>query len=284
MIWKFDLHICFHHIANVTMTHLEQLKQNGFTVVENVIPDTELSDISASIQSATDDNANPGALEKGIGHVGGFMRHNQSLAPYLADRKVLDPIEGLLGPLVKVSYTTAAINMPGNPRGTWHADWPFNQGNAGHVEAPYADFPMHVTTLWMISAFSAENGGTLIVPGSHRESNNPTGNIGVDQTAPYPGEINATGPAGSVLILDSRMWHSTAHNGTNDPRVSVVVRYAPWWLNTRMLMPESNERRVLMKRTGLPENSQPSLPGDVYESLPPDLQPLFSHWLSDSEA
>ena len=103
---------------------------------------------------------------------------------------------------------------------TWHADWPFNQGNAGHVKAPYADFPMHITTLWMISAFSAENGGTLIVPGSHRESNNPTGDIGVDQTAPYPGEINACGPAGSVLILDSRMWHSTAHNSTDNPRVS----------------------------------------------------------------
>ncbi|MBS10542.1 MAG: hypothetical protein CME19_02920 [Gemmatimonadetes bacterium] len=263
------------------MSHISQLKESGYTVVENVIPDSELDAISASIQASTDEHGGEDPRSRGIGHVGGFMRYNQALAPYLSDRRVLDPVEGILGPVVKISFTTATINLAGNPRGTWHADWPFNQNNAGHVEAPYPDLPMHITTLWMISEFSAENGGTLIVPSSHREPNNPTGDIGVDQHAEHPDEINATGPAGSVLILDSRIWHSTAPNMTDQPRVSVVVRYAPWWLNTRMLMPDSNEREVMMERTGLNENSQPSLPRDVYEGLPETVQPLFGHWLSD---
>jgi hypothetical protein len=263
--------------------HIGQLRDHGFTVVKDVIPESELPGIRASVEASTNEHGTPDARERGIGHVGGFMRYNQALAPYLADRKVLDPIEGILGPLVKVSFTTATINQPGNPRGKWHADWPFNQNNAGHVASPYPDLPMHITTLWMLSGFSGANGGTLIVPGSHRLPNNPTGNNGVDPEAIHPEEANAEGEAGSVLILDSRIWHSTAHNSTDDPRVSVVVRYAPWWLNTRVLMPESNERRVMVERTGLQDNIQPSLPRDTYETLPADLKPLFSHWLSDAE-
>ena len=262
---------------------ITQLKEQGYTVIKNVIPDSELEGIRRSVEASTAEHATPEALERGIGHVGGFMSHNQALAPYLADRRVLDPIESILGPLVKISFTTATINHGGNARGKWHADWPFNQNNAGHVTAPYPDLPMHVTTLWMLSPFSAANGGTLIVPKSHRSPNNPTGNNGVDPEAVHPEEKNAEGEAGSVLILDSRIWHSTAPNRTSDPRVSVVVRYAPWWLNTRVLMPESNERRVMVERTGLQDNIQPSLPKDVYDKLPEDVQSLFSHWLSDRE-
>ena len=136
-------------------------------------------------------------------------------------------LEALLGSFVKVSYVSATINRRGNPRGRWHADWPFNQINASHVLAPYPDAVMHLTTLWMLSPFTHENGGTLIVPGSHRWSNNPTGNIDVDPLEPYSTEMNATGPAGSVLVLDSRIWHATAPNQSQEDRVSVVVRYAP---------------------------------------------------------
>lgn len=260
-----------------------ELKTQGYTVVTDVVPASELPAIRASVMASTEANATPDARSRGIGHVGGFMRYDQSLAPYIASRKVLDPIEALLDPLVKVSYTTATINMPGNPRGSWHADWPFNQNNAGRVAAPYRDLPMHVTTLWMLSAFTAENGGTLIVPGSHREPNNPTGGHGVDPESVHPEEINAEGPEGSVLILDSRIWHATAPNRTTEPRVSVVVRYAPWWLNTRVLMPESLERKVMVERTGRTDNVQPSLPRDVYDRLPAEAQPLFSHWLSEHE-
>lgn len=267
--------------SNTAKDEIERLKQDGWCVVENVIPESDLKAIRPQIQASTQEHHSERAMEQGIGHVGGFIAFDQALAPYLADRRVLDPIEGILGPLVKISFTTATINLPGNPRGNWHADWPFNQNNAGHVVAPYPDIPMHITTLWMLSAFSAENGGTLIVPGSHRESNNPTGGNGIDPAASHPNEMNASGKAGSVLLLDSRIWHSTAANTTAEPRVSVVVRYAPWWLNTSVLWPGSLERKILVERTGLNDNEQPPVPQDVFVGLPEDVKPLFSHWVGE---
>ena len=89
----------------------------------------------------------------------------------------------------------------------------------------------------MISPFTHETGGTLVVPGSHRSTDNPSGQNGVDPLNPYPTDMQATGDAGSVLIFDSRTWHAAAPNETKNPRVSVVARYAPWWLNLDVLMP-----------------------------------------------
>ena len=93
--------------------------------------------------------------------------------------------------------------------------------------------------------------------------------------------MNATGPAGSVLVLDSRIWHATAPNQSQKDRVSVVVRYAPWWLNTRVLMPGSEERKMMVDETGLTENDQEPVPRQVYEGLPENVKPLFRHSISE---
>jgi ectoine hydroxylase-related dioxygenase (phytanoyl-CoA dioxygenase family) len=165
----------------------------------------------------------------------------------------------VLGHDLRISFTSAIINEPNNKRGHWHADWPFNQNNAGHVPAPYPDATFHITTLWMLSPFTIKNGGTLIVPGSHRSNNNPTGNNGIDSHAQILGEMNVTGPAGSVLVMDSRLWHATAPNTTPEPRVALAIRYAPWWLNLDILMPESNERNHMVHQQNKKGSSRNSV-------------------------
>ena len=80
-------------------------------------------------------------------------------------------------------------------------------------------------------------------------------------------------------MLDSRIWHATAPNRSDESRVSVVVRYAPWWLNTRVLAPGSEERKMMVDEPGCKENDQPLVPREVYESLPNATKPLYRHWV-----
>ena len=218
---------------------------------------------------------------EGVATRKGLLAFNQSFAPYLADKRILGIAEALFGPHVRISFTTAHINLPGNDRGGWHVDWPFNQNNAGHIPAPYPDAVMHLTTLWMLSPFTAETGATLIVPGSHRTDNNPTGDNGVDPQKPYPTEMQATGRAGSVLMFDSRMWHATAVNHSDKPRVGMAVRYAPWWLDLDVLRPGSVERTRMVDEAGVSENEVVPVPAHVYEALPADVKPLFRHWVAE---
>jgi len=79
--------------------------------------------------------------------------------------------------------------------------------------------------------------------------------------------------------MDSRLWHATAPNHTDKPRVALAVRYAPWWLNLDVLRPESDERRRMCDEAGATDNIVPSIHSDVYEQLPPEVQPLYRHWI-----
>ncbi len=253
-----------------------RMQLDGWCVVEDVIPTAQVAAVRTAVVEATARHRNPNAPQH-IGHLSGVINYDQSLAPYLADGRLLGIIEAILGPHVRISFTTATINEPGNARGDWHADWPFNQRNASCIPAPYPDVAMHITTIWMLSDFRADTGGTLVVSGSHHMNNNPTGSNSWAALAPYPTETNAAGKAGSVLVMDSRLWHATAPNLTNDPRVAVVVRYAPWWLDLSVLRPGSPTREHLLKTTGKHENQVPAMPPAVYEQLPDAAKPLFVH-------
>ena len=138
---------------------------------------------------------------------------------------------------------------------------------------------MHLTTLWMLSEFNSDNGGTLIVPGSHRSPTNPTADAGPDPQAQISTEVNACGSTGSVLVFDSRLWHATAPNSTADPRVALAVRYAPWWLNLEVLRPDSRTRQRMCADTGAGENEVPSICREAFERLPDRVKPLYWHWV-----
>lgn len=257
---------------------LLHLQINGWCVVEDVIPDDKVVAIRESVEKTVERHGTYAGTE-GVGTRKGLLAFNQSFASYLADKRVLGIAEALFGVHVRISFTTAHINYPGNVRGALHADWPFNQQNAGHIPAPYPDAVMHLTTLWMLSPFTHETGATLVVPGSHRSPNNPSGDNGVNPLEPYPTEMQATGDAGSVLILDSRTWHATAPNITDKPRVGMAVRYAPWWLNLDVLMPGSDERARIVDETGGKENEVAAVSSAIYEELPADVKPLYRHWV-----
>ena len=261
-----------------------QLHVSGFCVLKDVIPGDRCAQIRDSVkETVCREYANyaigQSAAENKVGFTPSIINHDQSFAEYLADERLLALVHRLLGEHVRISFTSAIINQPGNERGRWHADWPFNQNNAGRVLAPYPDAIMHLTTLWMLSPFGPENGGTLVLPGSHRCSTNPTAADGPDPNQTFPAEINVSGPAGSILMMDSRLWHATAPNQTDEPRVALAVRYAPWWLNLDVLRPESDERSRMCDEAGATDNAVPSIRRDVYDGLPKNVQRLYRHWV-----
>ena len=258
---------------------LLHLKLDGWCVVEEVIPGDEVAGVRERVAAATLRHQRPDAPAN-IGHRSGLINYDQSFAPYLVRPGFIGLIRAALGTNVRVSYTTAMINYPGNDRGGLHSDWPFNQRNAGHIPAPYPDIVAHFTTLWMLSPFSKENGGTIIVPGSHRMETNPSAaGCSHDEDTPYPTEIQATGEAGSVLVMDSRMWHAAGANRTDSARVAMAIRFAPWWLNLNGLRPGSSERARQMEATGLTENEVEAVKPEVWAGLPAAVQPLFEHWV-----
>jgi ectoine hydroxylase-related dioxygenase (phytanoyl-CoA dioxygenase family) len=77
-----------------------------------------------------------------------------------------------------------------------------------------------VTALWALEDFTAANGATRIVPGSHRPSGKP------DPAEAVPAEM----PAGSVLLFSGRLYHGAGPNTATRPRLGVVIDYIQPWL------------------------------------------------------
>ena len=273
---------------------LAKLKRDGFYVVEEVIPRGEVDAVRDAVMAAqarkhAESEAAQAAIRarghrigaEGVASLRQVINETQVFAPYVASRKVMDVVDALFGSYARVSCTDCVINYPGNERGYWHADWPYNATNASHIPSPYPDALLHLSSIWMLTAFSEKNGGTLLVPGSHRWLDNPAaGEMGdVDRDAPYPTEVQVRGTAGSVLIYDSRLWHAVASNRSDKPRVALIVRYAPWWLNLNPSHIGKPEHEMMVVETGGKNYESTPLRKDVYDGLPEDVKPLYRHWV-----
>ena len=255
------------------------------------------SPVSRAVMATTAVHRNPNA-PKTIGHVPGLMAYDQCLAPYLAHPALLGVVEGMFGAGAKITFCTGQTNHPGCERQEWHADWPFAQTGSAHIPAPYADTTCHLTVLLMLDAMTTDN-GTILLPGSHKAATNPTvAGVMDDPLAAHPHEVRATGAAGSVLVIDSRLWHCIPPNPTTTSRVAVAVRYAPWWLDTSVIMPGSAARRRVVDGIGRPTDaggthagiplgnpSQPPLPPAAHASLlaagggAAQTAAMYTHWL-----
>ena len=117
------------------------------------------------------------------------------------------------------------------------------------VPRPHPELVVNV--MWPLDEFTAENGATRIVRGSHRWNTDRVPGRG-DEV------IVAEMPAGSALLYVGSIWHGGGANLTDRPRVGVVLHYAASWL-----------RPV--------ENHVLAVPREVVRTLPPRMQELLGY-------
>lgn len=98
------------------------------------------------------------------------------------------------------------------PRAEFHTD-------TGGVEKPISP-PVVANILWMLSDFNEENGGTRLVPGSHLSGEEP------DPGTAYSAQsIAVTGPPGTAVMFDGRIWHGVGINRGGGVRVGLFSTY-----------------------------------------------------------
>jgi ectoine hydroxylase-related dioxygenase (phytanoyl-CoA dioxygenase family) len=81
------------------------------------------------------------------------------------------------------------------------------------------DTPLLLNTLVMLDDFTPENGATYLMTGSHKRAEKPP------EEEFYKVAEQATGPAGSILVFNSNLWHAGGDNNTDRPRRSVTPMY-----------------------------------------------------------
>jgi ectoine hydroxylase-related dioxygenase (phytanoyl-CoA dioxygenase family) len=114
--------------------------------------------------------------------------------------------------------------------------------------------PVVVNTMWPLDEFTAQNGATRFIPGSHRWEPGRT------PAADDPVAIATMSP-GSVMFYLGSLWHGGGANQTGRARLGVILEYASAWLR-----PQENHclavPRPVVRR--LPERLQELLGYNIY--------------------
>ena len=162
---------------------------------------------------------------------------------------VLAVADRLLGPYCarfQLNYTGIMHLEPGEKAQSLHRDsflYP--------IQNPCP--PLILSTMWAVSDFTVENGGTCIVPGSH---------LWPEARKPDPREIVAAEmPAGSVLLYDGATFHGAGSNRSNGPRTGCALHYTLGWLRQE-------------------ENQYMAVPPELARTFPRPLQELMGYALA----
>nr|WP_035792323.1 phytanoyl-CoA dioxygenase family protein [Kitasatospora mediocidica] len=272
---------------------MAQLRDQGWCLVPGVMPEDEiplvhdliLAEERAQAQARgeswtrTSNGSTDTTRYQRVSKAAAIVARLGAHASFVADDRVLGAVRRLLGEYVRVSSDFGIVTLPGAERGFWHCDWPYNQTVAAHIPQPYGDMVMHLSALFMVTDFTEENGGTLLVPGSHRRPGNPTGDNDELAATPQSGELQVTGRRGSAILFDARLWHAVAPNTSDQTRVALAVRYAPWWLNLEVRRPGSTDARLVEELMDGRANSAPLLTAAQFEALPAVLRPMYENWV-----
>ncbi|MBV1930652.1 MAG: phytanoyl-CoA dioxygenase family protein [Porticoccaceae bacterium] len=232
---------------NQTQSHVDEIHQQGYTVVRDAIAPELVAEIRDCLAGLEDEGKMPFSENNfegfKTGRIFNLLNHSELFAQIPIHDNLLPIGEGMLDHGLLLSSISAIALHPGESAQPIHADTQLLNLVRPHV-------PISVTCMIAISDYTADNGATRIVPGSHLLKENPE----------YGGEFNnaisVEFSAGSALFLDSQLWHGGGANNSTEPRIGVVLAYCAGW--TR---PQEN---LLL---GLPKEKAQRLPRRLQELL-----------------
>jgi ectoine hydroxylase-related dioxygenase (phytanoyl-CoA dioxygenase family) len=144
-----------------------------------------------------------------------LLARGKAFATLATDPTALDFVRRLLGPRVLLSNLSANITNPGGGEMALHTD-------QGYLPQPWPERPLVANAIWMIDDFRAGNGATLVAPGSHRLGRGPQ-HLGAGESPPEL--VPLEGAAGTLCVMDGRVWHRTGTNSSDKDRRAGIFGY-----------------------------------------------------------
>lgn len=214
----------------------QDLSRAGYCILAGALPDGVRDELRARIgkQAAGEralgvgeSEAKPGG--KYMGGAGRAEKSNRRVWNLLNKGQVFQrllthpDVNTLVAQVLDEGFLLSAIQAnfvsPGDDPLPIHSD-------QGYVPRPWPPYAMTASVMWMPDDFTADNGATTVVPGSHLERSpaDPAETLARARLI-RKGGIPACGPAGSALVFDGRIVHGTGFNSTAEQRLGVLTYF-----------------------------------------------------------
>jgi ectoine hydroxylase-related dioxygenase (phytanoyl-CoA dioxygenase family) len=188
------------------------LDENGYLPLPGILQPVEIEALRhrlAKLLEIEKENAGKEVhQEAGTARLANLVDKGDVFRVCFSHPRVLAAVAHVLEGDLKLSSLNSRAALPGQGLQGLHADWgePVLPGNY-----------QVCNSIWLLDDFTAENGATRVVPGSHRSGKMPHQAM-ADPTAAHPDERLLLAPAGTVVIFNSHAWHGGTLNRTSQPR------------------------------------------------------------------
>jgi ectoine hydroxylase-related dioxygenase (phytanoyl-CoA dioxygenase family) len=233
---------------------IRQFRHDGWAVLPAVLSADELRRVHEGLTIATRASEDAGmptrieALDPGGRNVRVYdlVAGHPVFAELAAHPAVLPAVRSLLGADVILSNFTANTALPGSGSMNPHND----QSTVMPEPWPRLDA---MNAIWCLHDTDEGNGATRYLPGSHRFAT-----FAEVPDDPTDGMRSFEAPAGSVILMDGRLWHTSGANTSADRERSLLFAF----YTRSYLRPQTNWWR--------------SIPADRQRDLTPELQQLLA--------
>jgi ectoine hydroxylase-related dioxygenase (phytanoyl-CoA dioxygenase family) len=195
----------------LTAAERARLDADGFLPLPGILPDDQLQVIRqrlAELSAAEGDRAGLEVhQEEGTDRLADLVNKDPVFEVCFTSPRVLAAVAHVLGDFTLSSLNSRAA-LPGAGHQRLHTDWA--------EPVPAGEYQV-CNSIWLIDEFTAANGPTRVVPGSHRSGRLPA-QVMADPEASYPDEVTLLGRAGTVVVFNAHVWHGGTSNTTQRPR------------------------------------------------------------------
>jgi ectoine hydroxylase-related dioxygenase (phytanoyl-CoA dioxygenase family) len=201
---------------------LDSLTYAGGFVVTGVVDEdllAETRDRMYAVKQAIHEDVGPERLERAgeLGVLRLMLRYDEHFVRFLELPEILAIVDATVSETAILHLQNGFI-LPPTPAST---------GNGQVFQQTFhRDFPRHLNgylaslnTLICIDDFTAENGGTIVAPGTHQRAERPSDAF--LEAASQPVEA----PAGSVIVFDSTLWHAAGRNASDRDRLGINQQF-----------------------------------------------------------
>jgi ectoine hydroxylase-related dioxygenase (phytanoyl-CoA dioxygenase family) len=239
-----------HLAADATPDDVEAaLEREGVVVVDRLVAPALLDRVAAELAPFMERTPfGPDSFSgRRTRRTGGLVARSEACRELIQHPLVLGAVKQVLAHATTFHlHLTQVIAIgPGEPAQPVHRDqWAFD----------FFPFPkgyeVQCNTIWALTDFTAENGATRVIPGSHLHDDR----LEYKESDTVPAEM----ARGSVLFYTGSLYHGGGANHSSATRVGVNITYALSWLRQE-------------------ENQYLSVPLELARELPDDLLRLIGY-------
>lgn len=197
--------------ATIDARTAEQLDLDGYAPLPGVLSAAQLTAIRTRLAELLQAEGDQAGLEvhqeNGADRLADLPNKGAMFDPCFTDPRLLACVAHVLGDF-KLSSLNFRAALPGHGLQPLHADY-------GGPVWP-GEFQV-CNSVWLLDDFTADNGATRVVPGSHRFTKRAREALD-DPAAPHPDEVRLIAPAGTVVVFNSHLWHGGTMNRSDQPR------------------------------------------------------------------